>query len=215
MSSDLYDALLAHIQEKKRTEKQQKVLEAAIRLFAEKGYANTSTAEIALAAGVSEGTIFKHYGSKDRLLLAIILPFFREMLPQMVKEAVRETFSNQTTLEEFLRSFIKNRAQFLAGNRDIFRVMFKELVYNNELRNELKSYAADQLPGALTPIVNKFRLRGELGDLPAETVLNLTATFLGGFFVSRFLFMDRAAISEEEIEEAVRFILNGIRCRSA
>jgi len=215
MSADLHDALLAHIQEKKKTEKQQKVLEAAIRLFAEKGYANTSTAEIALAAGVSEGTIFKHYGSKDRLLLAIILPFFREMLSRMVKEAVRETFSSQTTLEQFLRGFITHRAQYLAEHRDIFRVMFKELVYNNELRDELKAYAAEQLPAALTPMFNRFRLSGELGDLPADTALNLTAAFLGGFFVMRFLFTDRAAISEEEIGEAVRFILNGLRNRGA
>jgi len=215
MSAGLYDALLARIQEKKKTEKQQKVLEAAIRLFAEKGYANTSTAEIALAAGVSEGTIFKHYGSKDRLLLAIMLPFFREMLSRMAKEAVRETFSSQTTLEQFLRDFLRNRAQFLAENRDIFRVMFKELVYNNELRDELKSFAAEHLQAALLPIVNRFRMKGELGDLPAETVLDLTAAFVGGFFVTRFLFMDRAAVSGEEIEEAVRFILNGIRSRGA
>jgi len=144
-----------------------------------------------------------------------MLPFFREMLSRMAKEAVRETFSSQTTLEQFLRDFLRNRAQFLAENRDIFRVMFKELVYNNELRDELKSFAAEHLQAALLPIVNRFRMKGELGDLPAETVLDLTAAFVGGFFVTRFLFMDRAAVSGEEIEEAVRFILNGIRSRGA
>ncbi|MDP4107839.1 MAG: helix-turn-helix domain-containing protein, partial [Bacillota bacterium] len=43
------------------TEKQQKIVETAIQMFADKGYASTSTAEIAKAAGVAEGTIFRHF----------------------------------------------------------------------------------------------------------------------------------------------------------
>ena len=48
-----------------QTVKQKKIVDAASKLFAEKGYSNTSTSEIAKLAEVSEGTIFKHYGTKD------------------------------------------------------------------------------------------------------------------------------------------------------
>ncbi|RKN64066.1 TetR/AcrR family transcriptional regulator [Paenibacillus ginsengarvi] len=57
---------------KARTE--ERIVETAIRLFAEKGYSNTSTAEIAKAADVSEASLFKQYGTKDKLLLALIVP---------------------------------------------------------------------------------------------------------------------------------------------
>lgn len=192
------------------------MLDAATRLFASQGYANTSSAEIALAAGVSEGTIFKHYGTKDRLLLAILQPFLGELFQQMTKEVVRESFSNRTlTLEQFLRNFIANRARFLAENRHVFRVLVKEMMYNDELRDAVKAYAARHIPPALNLIVNQFKGKGEMADLPAETVLNLAATYLGGFFVSRFVFMDRDDISDEEIEEAVRFLMGGIGNRGA
>lgn len=46
------------------SEKQLKILEAAVEMFAEKGYAATSTSEIAKKAGVAEGTIFRHYKTK-------------------------------------------------------------------------------------------------------------------------------------------------------
>ena len=210
MTANLFDAILAQVQGKKKTEKQQKVLEAAIRLFAEKGYANTSTAEIAQAAGVSEGTIFKHYGTKDRLLLSILVPFIRELFPQMMKELVREIFSEQTTFEQCLRAFVRNRVDFLSENRDIFRVMFRELIYNDELRIELLSNAMAHVHSELKQVVNHFIQKGELADRPAETVMNLIATFLSGFFVSRILLMNRATIGEDEIEEAVQFIMNGI-----
>ncbi len=48
------------------------ILHTALRLFAEQGYDRTPTSQIAREAGVSEGLIFRHYGSKAGLLAAII-----------------------------------------------------------------------------------------------------------------------------------------------
>lgn len=54
------------------TEKQAKIQETALRLFASKGYDASSTQAISRQAGVSEGLIFRHYGSKEGLLAAIM-----------------------------------------------------------------------------------------------------------------------------------------------
>lgn len=57
------------------------ILHTALALFAEQGYDRTPTSQIAREAGVSEGLIFRHYGSKDGLLAAII----QEGLAQIAK----------------------------------------------------------------------------------------------------------------------------------
>jgi AcrR family transcriptional regulator len=54
------------------TEKQEKILHAALELFAQQGYAATPTSKIARKAGVSEGLIFRHFESKEGLLEAIL-----------------------------------------------------------------------------------------------------------------------------------------------
>lgn len=54
------------------TEKQEKILLAALELFAKEGYNATSTSKVAKAAGVSEGLIFKHFKNKEGLLKALI-----------------------------------------------------------------------------------------------------------------------------------------------
>lgn len=54
------------------TVKQENILKAALVLFAEQGYAATSTSKVAKAAGVSEGLIFRHFGNKEGLLNAIM-----------------------------------------------------------------------------------------------------------------------------------------------
>jgi AcrR family transcriptional regulator len=212
LSNKIFDAILTQAVTKVKTEKQQKIVETAIQLFAEKGYANTSTAEIAKASGVSEGTIFKHYGTKDKLLLSVILPFVSELFPYMAQELIKKTLSeNTTTFEQFLRSLIKDRVEFVTENREIFQIVVKEIVYKDELKKELLPYALANIPPIFKKVLEEFRERGELVDLPADKILKNLVTFLGGFFVSRFLLIDDFNVSEEEIEDAIQFVMNGLR----
>lgn len=64
-------------QSRKRTrdrleQREGEILDAAARLFASHGFHATSTRRIAAAAGVSEGTVFHYFGSKNELMLAIL-----------------------------------------------------------------------------------------------------------------------------------------------
>lgn len=52
-------------------DKRTAILEASARLFADKGFNETSAAEVATAAGVAQGTIFYHFKTKDGILLAV------------------------------------------------------------------------------------------------------------------------------------------------
>ncbi|HXH08365.1 MAG TPA: TetR/AcrR family transcriptional regulator [Alphaproteobacteria bacterium] len=53
-------------------ERRRVIIDAALALFAQKGYRGTTTKEIAQAAGCSEATIFKHFVTKDELYSAIL-----------------------------------------------------------------------------------------------------------------------------------------------
>ena len=54
------------------TEKKDRIMQAGLQLFAEEGYASTSTSKVAAKAKVSEGLIFRHFMSKEGLLNAIL-----------------------------------------------------------------------------------------------------------------------------------------------
>ena len=54
------------------TDKKEKILQAALELFAEEGFKPTSTSKVAKKACVSEGLIFRHFGNKEGLLQAIL-----------------------------------------------------------------------------------------------------------------------------------------------
>ncbi len=62
------------------TSRKEKIMREALLLFAEKGYADTSTKVIAQRADVSEALIFKHFGNKDNLLFHLIKSGYRKVL---------------------------------------------------------------------------------------------------------------------------------------
>ena len=67
---------------KSRTRLEQReadILQAATRLFAADGFHATSTRKIAAAAGVSEGTVFHYFSTKNALLLAILDDFYADL----------------------------------------------------------------------------------------------------------------------------------------
>mgnify|MGYP001350269101 FL=1 len=216
MSKDnLLEALIARIKsDKKPTDKKQKIAEAAVQLFAEKGYANTSTSEIAKRAGVAEGTIFRHYGTKENLLLSILLPFLKDSLPSMAESLFQEVSSQgMDSFEDFFRALVKNRYRFFKENREIFQVLVKEILYNEEFRNEIVPYLTENIFGRIRQTIVHFQERGEIRDLPAQSLARTIFTFVFSFFVSRFVLMPENAFldDETELENFVQIVLHGIK----
>lgn len=65
---------MANVSREQKVVVRARIVEAAKRLFAEQGYQGTTTREIADAARVSESSIFTYFGTKDDLLVAIVIP---------------------------------------------------------------------------------------------------------------------------------------------
>ena len=68
-------------------DKRARLRDAARRLFAERGYAATATADVARQAGVSEGMVFHHFGSKAGLLEAVAAEYGRGLADAMFAAA--------------------------------------------------------------------------------------------------------------------------------
>jgi AcrR family transcriptional regulator len=190
--------------------KQERIVQAAIQLFAEKGYSNTSTAEIAKVAEASEASIFKKYGSKEKLLLSIIVPSLKEFFPTMADEVIGPISEANSTFEGFLAAFLKNRSEMVIANKEIFQVIVKELIYKEDLKNELTPYIFEAAASRLARVIDLYKERGELIDIPTHKILKSLLTFVGGFFTSHFVLLNNESVAEEVIEDAVRFIMHGI-----
>jgi len=94
------------LRERKKTAKQERILEAATGLFAEKGYEAVTTAEIAEAAEVGVGTLFRYAGSKAELLVAVMNSRFAEGIEAGLSEAA-EGRAMAESIIAILRPFVE------------------------------------------------------------------------------------------------------------
>lgn len=89
------------------------IMAAATRLFAEEGFHGTSTRKIAAAAGVSEGTLFHYFGTKNALLQAILDDFYAGLI-ESAQEVTREVMGTRERLlllaKNHLRALMDNQA---------------------------------------------------------------------------------------------------------
>lgn len=78
--------------------KKQKILNAALALFVEQGIHSTSTASIAKAANVANGTLFHHFPSKEALVISLY-------------QSVKQDFSQQVAPQNIMVGNIKEQAR--------------------------------------------------------------------------------------------------------
>ncbi|MCG8368607.1 MAG: TetR/AcrR family transcriptional regulator, partial [Pseudanabaenales cyanobacterium] len=64
-------------------ETQTRILQAARRLFAQRGYGGSTTRDLAEAAGVAEGTLFRHFESKKAILVEVATQGWVEILTDL------------------------------------------------------------------------------------------------------------------------------------
>ncbi|MDP5069396.1 MAG: TetR/AcrR family transcriptional regulator [Congregibacter sp.] len=79
-------------------ERERGILDAATKLFASAGFHAPSTRKIAAAAGVSEGTVFHYFGSKNELMLGILDRFYNEVLNPRAADILDTIMDTQSRL---------------------------------------------------------------------------------------------------------------------
>ncbi|PWT76540.1 MAG: TetR/AcrR family transcriptional regulator, partial [Proteobacteria bacterium] len=97
-----------------------KIYEAAMELFREKGFEETTMRDIAGKAGVALGATYYYYSSKD----AIVLAFYREM-QETSTPLVDEVLGHKKKLKERIHAVIDERLKLLAPNRKFCAALFR------------------------------------------------------------------------------------------
>ena len=97
-----------------------KIYEAAMEMFREKGFEETTMRDIAAKAGVALGGAYYYYSSKD----AIVLAFYREM-HETSMSMVGGALTDKKKLKERIRAVLDQRLKLLAPNRKFCAALFR------------------------------------------------------------------------------------------
>lgn len=148
------------------------LIDAALALFVEKGYANTRTEDVAARAGVSKGTLYLYYASKDDLLKAVI----RDKLSARIAAGSVAVDRHEGPTAELLRQTLTRWWQdiFDSPGSGVFKLIITEAAQHPDIAR----FYTDEvvLPGSavIGRIVSRGIERGEFRPVDVgQTVQSL------------------------------------------
>jgi AcrR family transcriptional regulator len=187
----------------------EKIIDAAFGLFSQKGYLGTTTKEIALHAGVSEVTLFRHFGSKESIFEEVIqsksfLPDLKNLIPKL------ENLSLKDTLLEIATENIKK----LIMKKGAIKIFFSEVDRYPERVKESHNNMCNALDNTL---ITFLKSKKELSNFSEEDLIIITKTI---WYLIFGYFLDTVIIKNDDINlsnfrkmfsKKIDFLINGIK----
>jgi AcrR family transcriptional regulator len=189
------------------------ILDAAAEVFAEKGFARATTKEVASRAGVSEGTIYNYFGSKEDLLIGLMnrlgdiqlrrMHFTPDQLDQALKQDAHD----------FLQGVLRTRHSFVARSKTILGALVAEMLINREFAEHYYEQTLLLYSESLAQHLQARIERGEIRPLDVSLLLRFFSAVNTGLLVGLLIGDDllQAQWQDEAFIEALTdFLMYGI-----
>jgi AcrR family transcriptional regulator len=188
------------------------ILVAAKRAFAATGYHSTKMGDVARTAGVSHGTVYLYFASKDELFRSLMdheAAALRDHLERTVGSIILD---GERDGEELLRRAVRATFEFFEADRDAVALLFRDSLV---LGDGFDRHLARIYEGFITDIEKSISIAQETGhvvDVPPRLVAFTVASVIGQVALRR-LATDDGLPADAVADVVVTLLLDGLRPR--
>ena len=154
-----------------------RILQAAQRLFAAKGFEGTTTRDLAQTAGVAEGTLFRHFANKKAILVEVATSGWVDILTDLLTEL------SEMGSYKAIAQVMRRRMWNLQKNADIMRVCFMEVQFHPDLRDRIQTEVIDKMTDVAEAFFQTAIDKGIYRQMDAKLGAKV---FLGLFAIAGF-----------------------------
>ncbi|MEH7886299.1 TetR/AcrR family transcriptional regulator [Bacillus sp. JJ1609] len=159
-------------------EKQERILNAALKEFAQKGYDNASTNEIVKSAGISKGLLFHYFNNKKELYLFLYNHFVKVLTQEFFNEL---DFSERDIFERLINLMIL-KSRMMIKYPEVFDFMISaSLETAEEVKNELASTNTEQMHSSYARLFDNIDLGKFRDGTDIPRTINIIMWTLEGF----------------------------------
>ncbi len=176
-----------------------RILQAALKLFARQGYEGTTTKDLALAAGVAEGTLFRHFSNKKAILIEVATKGWVEILTDLLTE-LSEMGSYKAVAQVMRRRMLR-----MAESSDLMRVCFMEAQFHPELRDRIQTEVIVKMTDVAEAFFETAMDKGIYRRMDPRIVARV---FLGMFAVAGF--SDQTIMEPNASPQAMKEMAEGL-----
>jgi len=189
--------------ERRSAELRERLFRAALRLFASKGFAETTVEDITEAADVGKGTFFNYFPSKEHILMA-----FGEMQLARLESVVREAETSSRPMLEVLHGLLMRMTEEPIRNPAIVRALLQANLASVAVRGEMLRFHECNR-ALIARLIRHGQERGEIrSDVPAEELAQVWRQTVFGTLMLWSLVGDSTLTARMEC--AVRMLWEGI-----
>ncbi|MDG4959201.1 TetR/AcrR family transcriptional regulator [Lactococcus lactis] len=193
------------------TEKQKKVLQASLELFASQGFEATTSQQIAKRAGVSVGSVYHTFPTKQAILVAVLAPIFEGTMDTVANQFNDNTFGKGfESVEELVKVTIADRFYFADKNINVIRLMLGQMLVNSVFVEDLKKFFEQQAKQLVLPTIVRLQAEQKIKNLPIEKILQILFYPLATYIGKRVLGINNMSL-EEEIEFATEITIKTLK----
>ncbi len=184
-----------------------RILEAGLKAFSEKGYLGATTKQIAAKAGVAELTLFRHFASKEKLFEEVIrnhsfLPALRGLLPEVSEMPYRDA------LTRIAGTFLDT----LNARKDMIQIMHSEMHRYPGKIHKIYHVFIDGIIEALASYFTAMQKKRILKKFDAEFGARAFLGMFFSYFTVQELMMRRqyrSADMDRTVKEFVKIFIEG------
>ncbi len=193
--------------QRRSAEIRERLFRAALDLFAQKGFSDTTVEDITNAADLGKGTFFNYFPSKDHLLLA-----FADMQLAKLQSTIEHLRTTGEPLPRFLRTLALRMTEEPGRNPSIVRAMLLANLSSTPVREAMRGNQA-RGHALLTEFVAIGQQRGELrNDLPASDIAHVFRQTVFGTLLIWSLYGDDSLA--ERVRTALDVLWQGLAPRT-
>ncbi|MDP6179753.1 MAG: TetR/AcrR family transcriptional regulator, partial [Desulfatiglandales bacterium] len=119
---------------KRSNEKYYRIITAATKIFAKKGFYQAKVSEIAKEAQVADGTIYLYFENKDDILISL----FEEQM-ELVLENMKEQISQEKDAVKKIEKFALSHLKLIEQNKNMAEIIQVELRQSSKFMKEYKN----------------------------------------------------------------------------
>jgi AcrR family transcriptional regulator len=191
--------------------RKQQILEAALKVFSKKSFAEATTAEIAREAGVAEGTIYNYFQSKRELLVAVVKTF-------VMTEPFLNLFEHagDTDYPTFLSSVLNNRIDYIEdSSKTRMLLLMIEILRDPELREMYDQQAVIPVMKQMEKFLEDKADKGEFRPVNAGIITRALGGMVLGLLLLALLEGESSPLRktprQELAAEIGHLVMNGIQ----
>jgi TetR/AcrR family transcriptional regulator, fatty acid metabolism regulator protein len=140
----------------KNQDRKDQIINAAIKVFAEKGFYNSKVADVARAAGIADGTIYLYFKNKDDLLISLFETKMEQILLRF-----NVTLDGGLSATEKLSRFIHLHFQMIEEDRNLAEVFQVELRQSSKFLKDYHNQKFIDFLNMIGQIVKEGQQNGE------------------------------------------------------